>query len=140
MFVRRPPCSPSNLNLIYWPRAAGSSRRTRLVCTEECNIQRCRVIRLFIEGIKEGLAQSAAEIVINSCLENIHGTDLGRLHGDSTGPGTSEFSHCFTIWVVYKIRLLKLPEGSSGVLQPLLPHVAVMKVYNKLLLNSSGWN
>ena len=74
------------------------------MCTEECNIQRCRVIRLFIEGIKEGLAQSAEETVINSCLENIYGTDLGRLRGDSTGPGASEFSYCFTIWAGYKIR------------------------------------
>lgn len=55
-------------------------------------------------GIKEGLARSADVNVIHSCLENIYGTDLGRLHWDRTGPGASEFSCRFSIWVVYKIR------------------------------------
>lgn len=44
-------------------------------------MQRSRVIGLFTEGIKSGLAWS----VINPCLANIYSTDRGRLWGDRTG-------------------------------------------------------
>lgn len=86
------------------------------MCSEEYNIQRSHVIRLFRGGMKSGLAQNADAAMINSCLENIYVTDLRRLCGGRTGPGPPNSPAGSTPGWFIRLDVIKLPEGRSHVL------------------------
>lgn len=47
--------------------------------------------------------------------------------GTAQGPARLNSHTALPSGLVIRLDVLKLPEGRSGVLQPLLPHVAMMK-------------